>query len=46
MNFVHPAYSPDAAIRDFFLFGHVKCEMAGFVTSLSEDKVPEIHQMP
>jgi hypothetical protein len=30
---VHPAYSPDAASSDFFLFGYLKGEMAGFTTT-------------
>jgi hypothetical protein len=34
---VHPAYSPDAAPSNFFLFGYLKGEMAGFtVNSLAE----------
>jgi hypothetical protein len=27
---VHPAYSPDPALSDFVLFGHMKGEVGGF----------------
>jgi hypothetical protein len=30
---VHPAYSPDAVPSDFFLFGSLKREMAGFTAN-------------
>jgi hypothetical protein len=34
---VHPAYSPDAAPSDFFLFGYLKDEMAGFTPNSPGD---------
>jgi hypothetical protein len=39
---VHPAYSPDVAPSDFFLFGRLKREMAGFTASSPENILAEI----
>jgi hypothetical protein len=47
---VHPGYSPDIAPSDFFLFGHVKGEMAGFTANSPADILSEIrrifHEIP
>jgi hypothetical protein len=39
---VHPAYSPDVAISDFFLFGYLMGEMAGFTANSPGDVLSEI----
>jgi hypothetical protein len=42
---VHPAYSPDAAPSDFFEFGYLKSEMAGFTANSPADIFSEIHRI-
>jgi hypothetical protein len=42
---IHPAYSPDAAPSDFFLFGHLKREMIGFRASSPEEILCEIRRI-
>jgi hypothetical protein len=41
---VHPAYSPDTAPSDFFLFGYLKGEMAGFPANSPAYILSEIRQ--
>jgi hypothetical protein len=42
---VHPAYSPDIAPSDFFLFGHLKGEMTGFTWNSPADILSEIRRI-
>jgi hypothetical protein len=42
---VHPAYSPDIALSDFFLFGHLKGEMAGSTANPPSAILSEIHRI-
>jgi hypothetical protein len=42
---VYPAYSPDTAPSDFFLFGPLSGEMASFLPNSSADILPEIHRI-
>jgi hypothetical protein len=42
---MHPVYSPDAAPCDFFLFGYLKGEMAGFTVDLPVDILSEIRRI-
>jgi histone-lysine N-methyltransferase SETMAR len=42
---VHPAYSPDAAPSDFFLFGNQKGEMADFTANSLTDFISEIRRI-
>jgi hypothetical protein len=42
---VHPAYSRDAAPSDFFLFGYLKGEMAGFTANSLSDILSEIRRI-
>jgi hypothetical protein len=42
---VHPTYSPDAASSDFFLFGHLKDELAGFTANSPADRLFEIRRI-
>jgi hypothetical protein len=42
---VHPAYSPDAAPSDFFLFDQLKGEMAGFTASSPADILSKIRRI-
>jgi hypothetical protein len=39
------AYSRDSAPSDFFLFGYLKCEIAGFTASSAEDILSEIRRI-
>jgi hypothetical protein len=43
---VHPAYCPERADSEFFLFGHLKLEMVGFQGSSVEAILSEIRQIP
>jgi hypothetical protein len=42
---VHPIYSPDAAASDFFLFGCLKSEVAGFTANSPADLLSEIRRI-
>jgi hypothetical protein len=42
---VHPVYSRDAVPSDFFLFGFMKGEMAGFTAKPPADILYEIHRI-
>jgi hypothetical protein len=42
---VHPGYSPDAAPSDFFFFGYLKGEMAGFTVNSPADILSEIRRI-
>jgi hypothetical protein len=41
---VHPSHSPDFAPSDFFLFGHLKGQMAGFTANSPADILSEIRR--
>jgi hypothetical protein len=45
MKVVHPAYSLDVTPSNFFLFGHLKREMARFTVTSPEDIHSEIRQI-
>jgi hypothetical protein len=42
---VHPAYAPDAALSDFFLFGCLKGEIRGFTANAPADIFSEIRRI-
>jgi hypothetical protein len=42
---VHSAYFPDVALSDFFLFGYLKGEMAGFTANSHPDILSEIRRI-
>jgi hypothetical protein len=42
---VYPAYSADAALCDFFLFGYLKGEMADFTVDSPADILSEIRRI-
>jgi hypothetical protein len=42
---VHPDCSPDTALGDFFLFGHLKREMAGLTANSPADILSEIRRI-
>jgi hypothetical protein len=42
---VHLAYSPNTAPSDFFLFGHLKADMAGFAANSPLDILSEIRRI-
>jgi hypothetical protein len=42
---LHPAYSHDAAPSDFFLFGSLKGEIAGFTANSPADILSEIRRI-
>jgi hypothetical protein len=42
---VHPVYCPDATPNDFFLFGHLKCEMVSFIASSPAGILSEIRRI-
>jgi hypothetical protein len=42
---VHPAHSPDAVPSDFFLFGYLKGEMAGFTANSPAGILSEIRRI-
>jgi hypothetical protein len=44
-NVVHPVASPAVAPGAFFLFGDLKCEIAGVTASSPEDIFSEIHRI-
>jgi hypothetical protein len=39
---VHPAYSPDVALSNFFLFDHMKREMVGFTANSPADILSDV----
>jgi hypothetical protein len=44
-RFVHPDYSSDAALSNFFLFGYLKGEMAGFTAKSPSDILSEVRRI-
>jgi hypothetical protein len=42
---VHPVYPPDAVLSDFFLFGYLKDELAGFTANSPADILYEIRRI-